>query len=64
MGAYKPSTLIDFANGKPLELEAIWGETLRRAAAAGTSMPRLEELYASLQALDVQNREREKVSSS
>ena len=64
MGAYKPSTLIDFENGKPLELEAIWGEPLRRAAAAGTSMPRLEELYASLQTLDVQNREREKVRSS
>ena len=33
MGAYKPSTLIDFEAGKPLEIEAIWGEPFRRAAA-------------------------------
>jgi 2-dehydropantoate 2-reductase len=63
MGSYKPSTLIDFENGKPLELEAIWGEPLRRATAAGARMPRLEELYSSLQALDGQNRPRQKVTS-
>ena len=64
LGAYKPSTLIDFENGKPLEIEAIWGEPLRRATAAGATTPRLEELYASLRALDAQNREREKGTSS
>ncbi|MEP6685611.1 MAG: 2-dehydropantoate 2-reductase, partial [Verrucomicrobiota bacterium] len=63
MGAYKPSTLIDFENGKPLELEAIWGEPLRRASAAGAQMPRLEELYVSLRALDGRNRPGRKVSS-
>ena len=63
LGAYKPSTLIDFENGKPLELEAIWGEPLRRATAAGASMPCLEELYSPLQALDEANCLREKVSS-
>jgi 2-dehydropantoate 2-reductase len=63
MGAYKPSSLIDFENGRPLELEAIWGEPLRRATAAGARMPRLEELYSSLQALDGRNRPRQKVSS-
>ena len=31
MGAYKPSTLIDFQAGRPLEVEAIWGEPLRQA---------------------------------
>ena len=31
LGAYKPSTLIDFEAGRPLEIEAIWGEPLRRA---------------------------------
>jgi len=61
--AYKPSTLIDFENGKPLELEAIWGEPLRRATAAGARMPHLEELYSSLQALDEANCPRQKVSS-
>lgn len=48
MGAYRPSTLIDFAAGRSLELEAIWGEPLRRALAAGASVPHWEELYASL----------------
>ena len=31
MGAYKPSTLVDFEAGKPLEIEPIWGEPFRRA---------------------------------
>ncbi len=48
MGAYKPSTLLDFEAGKPIELEAIWGEPLRRARAAGAAMPELAALYAEL----------------
>ena len=56
MGNYKPSTLIDFEAHKPLEIEAIWGEPLRRATAAGAKMPRLESLYAQLRELDEQNR--------
>ncbi len=52
MGAYKPSTLIDFEIGKPLEIEAIWGEPLRRAQAAGAKMPLLEYLYAELRTID------------
>ena len=35
LGAYKPSTLIDFEAGEPLEIEAIWGEPLRRAHSRG-----------------------------
>jgi 2-dehydropantoate 2-reductase len=57
MGAYKPSTLLDFEAGKPLEIEAIWGEPFRRAAAAGAATPRLELLYSRLRALD-QTRQR------
>src|SRR5256886_16881759 len=34
MSEYKPSTLLDWEAGKPLEIEAIWGEPLGRAAAA------------------------------
>ncbi len=56
MGDYKPSTLIDFEAGKPLEIEAIWGEPLRRASAAGANVPRLAALYAQLRELDEQNR--------
>ena len=51
MGAYKPSTLVDFEEGRPLEIEAIWGEPLRRATAAGASMPHLQELYEALKSL-------------
>ena len=52
MGAYKPSTLLDFEAGKPLEIEAIWGEPFRRAIAAGAKVPRLELLYSLLKHVD------------
>jgi 2-dehydropantoate 2-reductase len=51
MGAYRPSSLVDFLAGHEVEVEAIWGEPLRRAQAAGASVPRLEKLYASLKRL-------------
>jgi len=56
MGAYKPSTLLDWEAGKPLEIEAIWGEPLRRAVAAGAKAPRLEMIYALLKSLDAKHR--------
>ncbi len=52
MGNYKPSTLLDFEAGKPLEIEPIWGEPLRRARAAGASVPRMEMIYALLKQID------------
>ena len=52
MGPYKPSTLIDYLAGRPLEIEAIWGEPLRRAQAAGVKTPQLEKLYRDLIVLD------------
>jgi 2-dehydropantoate 2-reductase len=52
MGAYKPSTLLDFEAGKPLEIEAIWGEPLRRANAVGAAVPRLQTIYSLLKMLD------------
>jgi 2-dehydropantoate 2-reductase len=48
MGAYQPSSLIDFLAGREVEVEAIWGEPLRRALAAGAEMPRLSALYSRL----------------
>lgn len=48
MSAYKPSSLIDFLDGREVEIEAIWGEPVRRAAAADISMPHVEELYQQL----------------
>jgi 2-dehydropantoate 2-reductase len=52
MNAYKPSTLLDFEGGKPLEIEAIWGEPLRRAVAAGAQTPQLALVHALLQSID------------
>ncbi len=54
MGAYQPSSLVDFLAGREVEVESIWGEPLRRARAAGVPMPRLEGLYARLIALCAQ----------
>lgn len=48
LGEYKPSSLVDWQNGRALEVESIWGEPLRRGKAAGVAMPRLEALYAKL----------------
>jgi 2-dehydropantoate 2-reductase len=52
MGVYQPSSLIDYLAGRPLEIEAIWGEPLRRGQAAGVETPQLEELYRQLVALE------------
>lgn len=49
MSAYKPSSLIDFLEGREVELEAIWGEPLRQAAAAGLAMPEVSALREELQ---------------
>lgn len=51
MGPYKPSSLIDWQLGLPVEVEAIWGEPLRQGHDSGVSLPRLEMLYALLQRL-------------
>jgi 2-dehydropantoate 2-reductase len=51
MGAYKPSSLIDYLADKPVELESIWGEPLRRGQTLGAKMPELAKLYAELAAL-------------
>lgn len=52
MSAYKPSTLLDFERGQPLELDTLFLEPLRQARAAGISAPRLIRLCAVLTALD------------
>ena len=52
MGAYKPSTLVDWLAGKELEIEAIWGEPLKQATKAGLSVPNLESLYNRLKNLE------------
>jgi 2-dehydropantoate 2-reductase len=52
MGAYKPSTLVDFECGRPLELESLFLEPLRQAQREGVAIPRMETLCRVLQALE------------
>lgn len=55
MGAYRPSTMIDFMEGKPMEIEAIFGEPLRRAQKLGIDTPQLALLTAILRTLNVKS---------
>ena len=48
MGPYKPSSLIDFLDGKPVEVDAIWGEALKRGVSKGVEMPELKKLLQNL----------------
>lgn len=45
MAGYRPSSLIDFEEGRDVEIEEIWGEPVRRAKAVGAAVPRMETLY-------------------
>lgn len=45
LGKYEPSSLIDYREGRAIELEEIWGEPVRRAKSVGVPVPRLEMLY-------------------
>jgi len=51
MSAYKPSMLLDYERGNPLEIEAIYGTPLRRAKEAGCSCPLIEDIYEQLKAI-------------
>ncbi len=44
MGPYRPSSMIDYLEGREVEIGPIWEEPLRRAKEAGVPMPHLEEL--------------------
>jgi 2-dehydropantoate 2-reductase len=52
MGAYKPSTLLDFERNQPVEIESLFLEPLRRAEQRGVSVPRLRALCSILHALN------------
>ncbi|MEI7602058.1 MAG: 2-dehydropantoate 2-reductase [Opitutae bacterium] len=49
MGAYRPSSLIDYLEGREVEVEGLWGEPLRRGQAAGVSMPELARLKTEIE---------------
>jgi 2-dehydropantoate 2-reductase len=50
MGPYRPSTMIDFMEGRELELGPIWEEPLRRAKAEGVATPAMEKLLDRMKA--------------
>lgn len=50
MGPYRTSSMIDFVEGREVEVDGIWREPLRRARELGVPMPRLEKLLAEIEA--------------
>ncbi|MEO1858174.1 MAG: 2-dehydropantoate 2-reductase [Rubritalea sp.] len=53
MGSYRPSSMIDFVEGRSVEFEAIWGIPLKAARRLAVSVPEMEELTARIKvALD------------
>ena len=49
MGPYRTSSMIDFTEGREVEVDAIWREPLHRAQAAGVEMPRLAALLRRIE---------------
>ncbi len=49
MGAYRPSSLIDYLEGREVEVAGLWGEPLRRGQAAGVKMSELSQLKTEIE---------------
>ncbi|QDV64781.1 putative 2-dehydropantoate 2-reductase [Crateriforma conspicua] len=64
MVPYDSSMRLDFLNGRPMEVEAIFGNPLRAAQAAGFDAPRIEMLYRQLKVLDQLRRGSQAASAS
>jgi len=56
MKPYRTSMKIDFDEKRPLEIEAIFGNPLRKAAAEGVNLQQIRCLYQQLKFLDMRNR--------
>jgi 2-dehydropantoate 2-reductase len=56
MKPYRTSMKIDFDEKRPLEVEAIFGNPLRKAAAEGVNLQQIRCLYQQLKFLDIRNR--------
>jgi len=59
MAPYKTSMLLDFEAKRPMEVEAILGNTLRLAKKLKVEVPHIESLYGTLSLLDIKNQEKE-----
>jgi len=49
MKAYRPSSMIDYVEGREVEVDAIWREPLRRAQALGVVVPEIERLLGGIE---------------
>ena len=56
MEDYRSSTILDFLSGAPMEIDAIFSETARRAEKHGIAAPRATLLAAVLEAIDTSRR--------
>ncbi|ADU66382.1 2-dehydropantoate 2-reductase [Desulfurispirillum indicum S5] len=56
MTPYKTSMLLDYENRRPMEVEVIAGNPMRKARLHGLSVPRLEMIYRLLRLQDAQRR--------
>lgn len=56
MKPYRTSMKIDYDSQRPMEIEAILGNPLRAATAAGAHLPRIQMLYQQLKFLETKNR--------
>jgi 2-dehydropantoate 2-reductase len=56
IGDYRTSMVIDYVLGRPLEVEAILGNPVRRARELGVAVPRMEALYALVRHADLARR--------
>ncbi|HOP40034.1 MAG TPA: putative 2-dehydropantoate 2-reductase [Geobacteraceae bacterium] len=52
MGQYKPSMMIDRIQGRPMEIEAIFGIPLQFAEEKRIQMPRVRQIYALLRLIE------------
>ena len=56
MIAYRTSMKIDYDENRPLEVEAIFGNPLRKTQEAGVNLPQINCVYQQLKFMDVRNR--------
>jgi 2-dehydropantoate 2-reductase len=62
MKPYRTSMKIDYDEHRPLEVEAIFGNPLKKALTAGVTLPLISCLYHQLKFLDTRNREFHNIS--
>lgn len=49
MAAYRPSSMIDFVEGREVEVDAIWREPFRRARELGVEVPEIGKLLSQIE---------------